>query len=87
MSASTQQASTGSQPAVNLQYEGNTRDERQVERMFRQIADQSRDIGEVRGYDVTTSVTNTSNVRDRDGRRERTVRLIVDYTFTAPAGE
>lgn len=84
MSSASKQATTGGQqaaPSVQIQFEGDQRNEREIERLFRQIGDQTRDIGEARGYDVTTSVINTSNVRDLDSRRERTVRLTVDYTF------
>lgn len=88
MSSASKQA-TDVQPAssVQIRFEGDQRNERISERMFRQIADQVRDIGDGQGYDVTTSVTNLSNVREKDGRRERTVRLVVDFTFVEPAEE
>lgn len=56
--------------------------DRQAEKVMRDSADELRMVGEKNGYNVSTSIIAASNVREFDGRRERTIRMVVEYSIT-----
>ena len=74
------------EPRVQINYNEQSMNDRQAEGIMRDAADELRRIGEANGYSVSTSNTATSSVREFDGRGERKIRLIVEYTVTEEAG-